>query len=918
MRTPAALRDEIEELMHKVAMPAAGRDFVRKALSGNPSRKVSSRHSNVITAYTCRSTGQRIATESRGPEYRAAIRYDLLSSVLYFTAQPGSVLLPMQVRRKKKASDGSTNATAIETRTRCTPDFLVIDDGFYVDEWKTEGQLIHDLKKYPYRFSRDENGWHCPEREKFFSEMGLVYRLRSDSEHNPTFVENLEHLSDYLEDNVEPSSEVACRAIDNAMQSVKLGAISFRELMKLAMPLTLPEAADAAQLILPAFTVDDVLQAIAKGQLFADLDVDDLSDLDHTAICRSEATLALHRLSRQATHETSEFLDYSLAIGAEFLFGESKYTVNALTADVLLYRDDSHHVTSIAVSEFERLVETKQIRMLRDSGEEDSYDPVRAPSDEEIEVASHRHSMVEARRYGAVESNVSTRTLQRWAKRAREAGESAYARTIALLDKFRPGNTTCRVPAETLDLIKRISEETNNPTNPIDANSYKRFVARCKEENIPAVSSKTFYRHFRELKDVKKRQGSRQAYAEAPITWYLSLKEKIHGGRPFQCVHIDHTKVDILVRIRGRGGRVYKRRPWLTIAIDAHTRVVLAFYLSVHHPSTTSCVMILREIVRRHRRMPSMLIVDNGREFWSKHFNNVCHLTRTSIRYRPPHESRFGGVCERLFGTSNTLLVHNLVGNTKACQNVRTLTRSVDPIRGDTLSFPVLHGLFDFFFYKEYNETTHPAHDHTPNEYLAKRFAETGARLNKCVDYDMKWRIATCLPVDRGGTRLVSKAGIKVGHLHYWNDAFADAKHINATVEVRLDMWNSAIVYAKVDRHWIRCKSSVLAQVARFTRIELRYLFEAMRMKLGKADKSLPESTILQWLRAYERGEDFCIPASASEEAIAPYEANGTGATVEHRRVQQATTPPKDSKTQTHAVEYSYQSLTEHDVLPQL
>jgi len=546
--------------------------------------------------------------------------------------------------------------------------------------------------------------------------------------------------------------------------------------------------------------------------------------------------------------------------------------------------------------------------------------PIRALSDGDIATARQRLSIVEASRYGKVDCDVAARTVQRWAKKAREAGEAVRAQMLALVDCVRAGNTMCRVPNATMDLIRRVADETNTPTNPLDASTYRRFIKYCETEGVPSVSSKTFYRHLRLLKDVKRREGSRVAYAESPIVWYLNLREKIHGGRPFQVAHIDHTKLDIVILVKGRGGRIYRVRPWLTIAIDAHTRAVLAFYLSIHDPSLTSLMMIARELVLRHRRMPALIVVDNGKEFRSKVFDDLCHLTRTSLRFRPPHEARFGGVCERLFGTTNTQLVHNLLGNTKALKNVRTVTASVDPLRGELLTFPVLHGLLAHYFYREYNESPHPAHDHAPNEYMAKRLAETGARLSKRVEYDLQWRIMTCLPAPHGGTRVVDRArGIKIGHLYYWHDAFADKKLNLKTIEVRVDMWNAAVVYANIRGHWVRCKSKLLAQVERLTRLDLRYMFEAMRLQLGKANKSIPESTVLQWAAAYAKGEGFSAPASAGEDAIVLYEANGTGATVLHQPMQQKPVPTQKPDVVIHTpAEYGYGKLAESDVLEQM
>jgi len=54
-------------------------------------------------------------------------------------------------------------------------------------------------------------------------------------------------------------------------------------------------------------------------------------------------------------------------------------------------------------------------------------------------------------------------------------------------------------------------------------------------------------------------------------------------------------------------------RPWLTVLIDAFSRRCLAFYLTFDEPSYRSCMMILRDCVRRHSRLPQTLVLDGGR-----------------------------------------------------------------------------------------------------------------------------------------------------------------------------------------------------------------------------------------------------------------------------------------------------------------
>jgi transposase InsO family protein len=98
-----------------------------------------------------------------------------------------------------------------------------------------------------------------------------------------------------------------------------------------------------------------------------------------------------------------------------------------------------------------------------------------------------------------------------------------------------------------------------------------------------------------------KRQGPRAAYAHAAIYLELSGTTPRHGDRPFEIAHIDHTELDVEL-VCSQTGRLLGR-PWLTLLTDAYSRRGLAFYLTFDPPSYRSCMMILRECVRRHARL---------------------------------------------------------------------------------------------------------------------------------------------------------------------------------------------------------------------------------------------------------------------------------------------------------------------------
>jgi len=86
-----------------------------------------------------------------------------------------------------------------------------------------------------------------------------------------------------------------------------------------------------------------------------------------------------------------------------------------------------------------------------------------------------------------------------------------------------------------------------------------------------------------------------------------------HGDRPFEIGHIDHSPLDLEL-VCSQTGEVLGR-PWLTLTTDAYSRRFLAIHLTFDPPSYRSCMMVMRECVARHHRLPQTIAVDGGKEF---------------------------------------------------------------------------------------------------------------------------------------------------------------------------------------------------------------------------------------------------------------------------------------------------------------
>jgi putative transposase len=147
-------------------------------------------------------------------------------------------------------------------------------------------------------------------------------------------------------------------------------------------------------------------------------------------------------------------------------------------------------------------------------------------------------------------------------------------------------------------------------------------------------------------------------------------------GWPLQVVQIDHTLVDAIVV-----DQVHRRpigRPWLTIAIDVHSRMVAGFLLSLDPPQATSVALCLahaalpkEDWLTRWRvdakwpmwGKPDTIHVDNGKEFRSEALSRGCQQHGITLDFRPVARPQCGGHIERLIGTMMGE-VHLLPGTT--------------------------------------------------------------------------------------------------------------------------------------------------------------------------------------------------------------------------------------------------------------
>jgi putative transposase len=819
MLTPVAL----EELFEVLKTPEAGRSMIRKARKEAPVRQVRSNSSNLITRYPSQKMQRVIETESHTAEFAAMFLYECDSSILEYFAQP------MEVNQALVLPSGKRD------RLQHTPDFLLITpDGFMVEEWRYEARILKMALKRPDRFIRQESEWRFPQAEDYFAEWGISYRLRSAEELPRQYIQNLNFLRTYF--------EAGCPAPNQEEMKVLKQAFEDRPSIHLS------------ELVgWPGLTSDTVYKAIADRIVAFDLYSDNLGETSRVQVYRDEPTMQFLRQSMAPSIGIPlERLDCKIDSGGRIVVDKQEYEILCV---------DEEKVTTICggkTTEFrldiiERLHQVGQLKIYSDN-----LTPLGNPVDgsrladyspKQLDAALTRAQWIQQAALDPHSVPKSPRTIRRYREAARLAGDSSLDKNLALVPKDHlKGRRSRRLSEKVLGLIKAaVRDQYNKPRNPSQTNVYKFFVKACDSAGESPCSFRTFAQELRDLASTRDRMGKRMAYQQARFVNYLHIREEVHGVRPFQIVHIDHTELQIELCLPN--SKKSLGRPWLTLAMDAESRAVVGFYLSFDPPSYRSCMMVLRDIVRRHGRLPELLLLDNGKEFHSTSMRRLCALYGVTLRYRPAGKPRVGSVMERLFGTTQSQLINQLAGNTQMLRHARMATKSVLPEKFVAWPLPGLHAALDYYFATLYGKEPHPTHLEGPVEHLDRRLRETGERLNRLVAYDRRFLIETCpIPSDGPTRRVDRQRGVKMNHLHYDCEAFHSSKLDGVEVEVRVDPWDIRFVYVLIDNGWVRCANNQLAKYRSYTEVELRYALEEARKQKRLTKKDLSEARIFEWL----------------------------------------------------------------------
>lgn len=835
----------------RLGLSELARRIVQEIRSSEPVRSRRSRVGNGTGRYSSKKMGRTIQFESRTVEFPAIYDMENDEAVFEFYDQPSKIEM-------RYMTNGVHPRPVVFWNT---PDFFVLGiDYAGWEEWKPEEKLIELAESMPNRYKRDEQGhWRCPPGEAYAARYGLAYRVRSSAELNTIYLRNLSFLEDYLRDPhlwVDPTA------------------------LKILRDLFSEEPVMTLKTLLEHIEAQHVYGALLQHHFYVDLSAAPFADPEYVHSFRDSEVARAYIILADSPYQPYDDNAIEIGIGKRIIWDGRAWTIYNHGDTSVALRSEQGNWAEIRKDEFHALisqgvitqpVEEKAAHVIGLSDEGEHL--LARANTRDCQAANERYRLLQ--RYHSGETpeqlGVPYRTIRDWEVKCQNAERRFGHGYIGLLSKYQDsGNRQQKLPDDSIEIMMEyIKNDYETDRQKPKVHSWGQMVRACEAKGIHPPSYNTYCQAIKKRQGYEqtlKRKGRRAAYQEK-VPYLLDQGTPRHGDFPWQIGHLDHDQLDIQL-CSSRTGRVLGK-PWATFMTDAYSRRILAVYLTYDPPSHRSDMMVIRECVRRHGRLPQILVVDGGSDFNSVYFESLLAFYNITKLERPAAEPRAGSVIERLFGTTNTGFINNLLGNTQASKKPREMTKSVDPRRKATWTLSAFYRKLCEWCYEVYDTRFHTTLERSPREEFEAGMVISGVRPYRDIKYNKTFFMRTSPTPQQEKAKVIERKGIKVHYEFYWSDKFKNPEVENTEVEVRYDPFDISRVFAFVQGEWTPCLAAHFAMLRNHSMRELQMISAELRKRrsISAQQFTLTIKHIAEFLASAEAEEKLGIQRLCDAEA---------------------------------------------------
>ncbi len=382
----------------------------------------------------------------------------------------------------------------------------------------------------------------------------------------------------------------------------------------------------------------------------------------------------------------------------------------------------------------------------------------------------------------AKETGINKATIYRWLEKYERAG------SVALLAESRGKALRGRkkLSKETEEILKQGIEEVYKTRQRRKIGKVINFVIKkCRDLGIEEPHQNTIRKRIREINEfelTKKRYGTKIARENFDPN-YGSFPGAEH---PLSIVQIDHTPVDLI--LVDEINRIPIGRPWITVAIDVYSRMIVGYYLSFDSPNFLSVgLCISHSILPKEKWLLNLGVdgewpcwgkmktihTDNAKEFRSKAMERSCMDYGINIEWRPCGKPYWGGHIERLLGTF-AKEIHDLPGTTFSNTKERKEYKSE---KKAALTLKEFEKWLSTFIVNVYHKRIHSSLSMSPLEKFEQGImgtnGQSGVGLQPRITDESRIKLDFMPYVER----TVQEYGVMIENIHYYSDVIKKWVH---------------------------------------------------------------------------------------------------------------------------------------------
>ncbi|MEI6949644.1 helix-turn-helix domain-containing protein [Paraflavisolibacter sp. H34] len=387
-------------------------------------------------------------------------------------------------------------------------------------------------------------------------------------------------------------------------------------------------------------------------------------------------------------------------------------------------------------------------------------------------------------------AGVHRSTFYRWLKKYQRTGLASSL----LNEENNGGRGKKRLSKEVEAVIESVIDDRYLTTQRLSVKKVSFEIAgKCKNAGLPPPDYKTVRNRVYAITEEKRM--ARRYDKSVANNKYEPVQGSFPGADyPLAVVQIDHTLLDIITV--DDASREPIGRPWITIAIDVFSRMVLGFYISLDPPGAMGTGLCLSHAILPKElwlakiniegRWPcygimKSIYLDNAKEFHGYMLERACQEYGIEINFRPVKKPKYGGHIERLIGTVLNE-IHTVKGTTFSNSGQRKFYESE---KEACLTIAELEKWLATFIVNVYHERQHKAIGTSPiakyTEGIVGSKNQIGTGLQRPIVNELKLKLDFMPFIER----TIQKSGVQVNLINYYHDILRKWIHACANTDTR-------------------------------------------------------------------------------------------------------------------------------------